>query len=166
MKEPGSGLRVVRFGVFELDLAARELRAQGKRVHLQDKPYELLVALIERPGELVTRETLRSRLWPADTFVAFDDNLNAAVRKVRDALGDSAEAPRFVETVPRHGYRFVAPVSGTSQLAAAAPVEPSVPPAPPPPPIVTRTTSNLRVRTLAAILLIVLAGGYLSLIHI
>jgi DNA-binding winged helix-turn-helix (wHTH) protein len=100
----------VRFGVFELDLRQRELRRQGRRVHLQDKPFDLLALLASRPGSLITRDEIQHHLWPADTFVVFDDNLNAAVRKAREALGDSADNPRFIETVPRHGYRFVAPV--------------------------------------------------------
>jgi DNA-binding winged helix-turn-helix (wHTH) protein len=102
----------LRVGPFELDVRARELRKDGRRVHLQDKPFELIAALVERHGEVVSREELRQRLWPADTFVAFDDSLNTAINKAREALGDSAESPRFIETVPRRGYRFVGPVSG------------------------------------------------------
>lgn len=100
-----------RFGVFELDLRAGELRRQGHKVKLQDQPFQVLAQLLERPGEIVTRDELRTRLWPADTFVDFDHSLNAAIRRLRDALGDSAENPRFVETVARRGYRFLAPVS-------------------------------------------------------
>jgi DNA-binding winged helix-turn-helix (wHTH) protein/Tol biopolymer transport system component len=100
-----------RFGVFELDLRAGELRRQGLKVKLQEQPFQVLAQLLERPGEVVTREQLRNRLWPADTFVDFDHSLNAAIRRLRDALGDSAENPRFVETVARRGYRFLAPVS-------------------------------------------------------
>ena len=101
---------VVRFGVFEVDLAARELRKRGVRVKLQEQPFRLLAALLERPGQVVTREEIQARLWPDDTFVDFDKSLNTAAQKVRQALGDSAETPRFVETIPRRGYRFVAPV--------------------------------------------------------
>jgi DNA-binding winged helix-turn-helix (wHTH) protein/Tol biopolymer transport system component len=122
----GEGAR--RFGVFELDLRAGELRRQGMKVKLQEQPFQVLTQLLEKPGEVVTREELRNRLWPADTFVDFDHSLNAAIRRLRDALGDSAENPRFVETVARRGYRFLAPVSsgngnGTmqSQPAAIAP---------------------------------------------
>jgi len=104
--------RVVRFGVFEVDLEQRELRRSGLRVRLQDQPFQLLAALLERPGEIVTREELRSELWRGDTFVDFDHSLNAAIKRLRDALGDSAENPRFVETVARRGYRFIAPVNG------------------------------------------------------
>jgi DNA-binding winged helix-turn-helix (wHTH) protein/Tol biopolymer transport system component len=105
----GGGTR--RFGVFELDLRAGELRRQGLKVKLQEQPFQVLAQLLEKPGEVVTREELRNRLWPADTFVDFDHSLNAAIRRLRDALGDSAESPRFVETVARRGYRFLAPVS-------------------------------------------------------
>lgn len=101
---------VVRFSVFELDLRSGELRKSGLRVPLQDQPLEILKALLERAGELVTREELRQRLWRDDTFVDFEDGLNAAIRRLREALGDSATTPRFVETLPRRGYRFIASV--------------------------------------------------------
>ena len=106
----------MRFGTFEADLATRELRKSGVRIKLQGQPFEILVMLLERPGELVTREELQQRLWPTDTFVDFDHGVNAAINRLREALGDSAENPRFVETIPRRGYRFVAPVE--SQTAA------------------------------------------------
>lgn len=99
-----------RFGAFEVDLRAGELRRNGIRVKLQEQPFQALTRLLERPGELVSRDELHTRLWPADTFVDFDQSLNAAIKRLRDALGDSAENPRFVETVARRGYRFVAPV--------------------------------------------------------
>jgi len=108
----GNGTRMIQFGVFEVDLRAGELRRNGSRVKLQDQPLQILTLLLERPGEVVSRDELRTRLWPADTFVDFDHSLNAAVRRLRDALGDSAENPRFVETVARRGYRFLVPVSG------------------------------------------------------
>lgn len=114
---------VVRFGAFELDLRTGELRKSGVRVSLPDQPFQVLKALLDRPGDLVTREELRQRLWPAETFVDFEHGLNAAVRRLRDALGDSAEASRFVETLPRRGYRFIAPVASPS--AAASPTQPS-----------------------------------------
>src|SRR5215469_12299615 len=98
---------VVRFGNFEVDLRAGELRKEGSRVRLQEQPYLLLTVLLESAGEVVTREELRKRLWSADTFVDFDHRLAAAVSKLRDALWDSAEKPKFVETVGRRGYRFV-----------------------------------------------------------
>jgi Tol biopolymer transport system component/DNA-binding winged helix-turn-helix (wHTH) protein len=98
--------RVVRFGAFELDLRTGELRKSGLRVGLQDQPLQVLTMLLERRGELVTREELRQRLWPADTFVDFEQGLNAAVKRLRYVLGDSAEVPRFIETLPRRGYRW------------------------------------------------------------
>jgi Tol biopolymer transport system component/DNA-binding winged helix-turn-helix (wHTH) protein len=103
---------IIRFGVFELDLATRELQKSGLKVKLQDQPFQVLAVLLERPGHLVTREDLQKRLWPADTFVDFDQGLGTAIRKLREALGDSADNPRFIETLPRRGFRFIAPVNG------------------------------------------------------
>lgn len=100
----------MRFGVFEADLETRELRKQGRRIRLQDQPFALLAFLLERPGVIVSREELRDKLWPADTFVDFDHSLNTAVNKIREVLGDSATSPRFIETVARRGYRFIAAV--------------------------------------------------------
>src|SRR5690349_16761617 len=102
--------RVVRFGVFEADLKAGELRKHGFRLKLAEQPFQVLAMLLERPGETITREELRDRLWPSDTFVDFDHGLNNAVMRVREALLDSSDHPRYVETIPRRGYRFVAPV--------------------------------------------------------
>ena len=102
--------RIVRFGSFEADLHTRELRKHGLKLKVQEQPFQVLAMLLARPGELVTREEIRSRLWPQDTFIDFDHGLNAAVRRLRDALNDDAETPRFVETLPRRGYRFIAPV--------------------------------------------------------
>src|SRR5437764_6579550 len=98
------------FGVFEVDLKAAELRKHGVRIKLQEQPFQILSLLLEHPGEVVTREELRRKLWPAHTFVDFDRSLNKAMTKLRAALGDSADNPRYVETIPRHGYRFLAPV--------------------------------------------------------
>ena len=103
--------RLIRFGVFEADLCARELRKHGRPTRIQEQPFQVLAALLERPEELVTREELRQRLWPAGTFVDFENSLNAAVNRVREVLGDSADNPRFIETLPRRGYRFIAPAS-------------------------------------------------------
>jgi len=114
-------LRVVRFGVFEADLQAHELRKGGLKIKIHDQPFQVLAALLAQPGEIVTREELHQRIWPADTFVDFDHGLNTAVNKLRDALGDSADSPRFVETVPRRGYRFLAPVEVCARGAVAAP---------------------------------------------
>jgi DNA-binding winged helix-turn-helix (wHTH) protein/tetratricopeptide (TPR) repeat protein len=100
-----------RFGAFEVDLRAGELRKQGVRIRIQEQPFRLLVLLLRRPGELLTRDELRAQIWPADTFVDFDKGLNTSVNRLREALGDAADNPRFVETVPRRGYRFIAPVT-------------------------------------------------------
>ena len=99
--------RTVRFGLFEVNLRAGELRKNGVKIKLQEQPFRILVSLLRQPGEVVTREELRRELWPSDTFVDFDHSLNAAVKRFRDALDDSAENPRFIETLPRHGYRFI-----------------------------------------------------------
>src|SRR5262245_3806094 len=113
----------VRFGVFELDLEGGELRKSGLKVSIQDQPFQVLTLLLARPGKVVTREEIREELWPGDTFVEFDRSLNTAVAKLRDALGDSADNPRFVETVPRRGYRFLPPVECLSER-----LQPEVPP--------------------------------------
>jgi len=109
--------RIIRFSTFEVDLQTGELRQRGQKVRLQEQPFQVLAALLKRPGEIVTREELRSRLWPADTFVDFDHSLNAAIKRLRDALGESAETPIFVETLARRGYRFI----GNVETAAATP---------------------------------------------
>ncbi|HXE89857.1 MAG TPA: LpqB family beta-propeller domain-containing protein [Terriglobales bacterium] len=111
---------VIRFGVYSADLRAGELRKSGVKVKLQEQPFQILAMLLERPGEVVTREELRKRLWPADTFVDFDHSLNTAVKKLREALGDDADNPRFVETLHRRGYRFIAPVGGLAGNGSAA----------------------------------------------
>lgn len=103
---------VLCFGSFEVDLHNDELRKHGMRVKLQDQPFHILEILLERQGNVVTRDELRERLWPADIFVDFDHSLNTAINKLRNALDDSAERPRYIETLPRRGYRFVAPVAG------------------------------------------------------
>jgi len=110
----------VRFGVFVIDLHAGELRKEGRRVKVQEQPFRVLSFLIQRAGQVVTREEFRERLWPADTFVDFDHGLNSAVARLREALGDSADKPRFVETVAKRGYRFVAPLQTTSQAEEGA----------------------------------------------
>jgi len=111
MTVPTESKRVVRFGEFELDLRTAELLLNGKRIHLQEKPFQILAALLEEPGHMVTREELIRRLWPAGTFVDFELSLNKAVNRLREVLQDSPEHPNFIETVPRKGYRFVCPVS-------------------------------------------------------
>jgi len=128
------GNRVLQFGAFELRTDSGELRKHGVRVRLQSQPLQMLLALLEHPGEVVTREQMRNRLWPADTFVDFESGLNTAANRLRMALGDSAELPRFIETLPRIGYRFIAPVQ---QVRPSRPVlevlPPYVPPVSPPP---------------------------------
>lgn len=113
---------VVRFGVYELDPRAGELRREGVKVKIQEQPYQVLALLLERPGEVILRDELKRRLWPADTFVDFDHSLNAAIKRLRDVLRDSADNPRFIETLARRGYRFLAPVSGVLRTPDAAPV--------------------------------------------
>src|SRR5882672_802178 len=133
---PGSEVgRIIRFGVFEIDLQSGELRRDGLKVRLQEQPFQILAMLIERPGEMVTREDLCRKLWPADTFVDFDHSLNAAVKRLRDALGESAETPIFIETLARRGYRFIAPVNGagveSDAVASAVVPTPAVAQTPP-----------------------------------
>jgi TolB-like protein/DNA-binding winged helix-turn-helix (wHTH) protein/Flp pilus assembly protein TadD len=140
--------RILRFGPFEVDLRSREIRKGGITVHLQEQPFRLLEVLSERPGTLVTREELRQRLWPADTFVDFDRGLNNAVRRLREALGDSAESPRFIQTLSRRGYRFIAPLSPVAAPAAvAAPAStgdtPPEKPGPEPPPAPGRRAARV-----------------------
>ncbi len=113
---------LLRFGIFEADLSAGELRKNGARIRLQEQPFQVLSALLRNPGQVVTRDQLRAEIWPADTFVDFDHSLNTAVNKIREALGDSASNPRFVETLARRGYRFIAPVEiKAAALTAEAP---------------------------------------------
>src|ERR1043165_3313819 len=129
------GLQVdkVRFGVFEADLRAGELRKHGVRIRLQRQPFRILAALIERPGELVTREDLRLLIWGSETVVDFDHSLGSAINKLREALNDSADTPRFIETLAKRGFRFIAPVEPISppvaepEKYAAEPV-PTAPP--------------------------------------
>lgn len=112
MREVTPSAEVVRFGVFEVDLRTGELRRQGRKVRLQEHSFQILALLLARPGGLVTREELRKKLWPGDTFVDFEHGLGTAVSRLREALGDSADNPRFIETLARRGYRFIAPVDG------------------------------------------------------
>src|ERR1043166_1780268 len=120
MQIAGSGLRTRSFGAFEVDLKSAELRKRGIRIKLQDQPFQILTFLMEHPGDLVTREELRQRLWAAHTFVDFDRSLNKAMTKLRSALGDSAESPRYIETIPRHGYRFLADVHTRDEVTEPA----------------------------------------------
>ena len=151
---------ILRFGVFEVDVRSGELRKQGVRIKLQEQPFHLLTVLLQRPGEVVTREELRNQNWPPDTFVDFDNSLNTAINKLREALGDSADSPRFIETLPRRGYRFIAPVTGEDGTTRGAAAGVSAPW----PPILGGRKSyqdNRRLRRLAKQ---ALEGGHLRLL--
>jgi TolB-like protein/DNA-binding winged helix-turn-helix (wHTH) protein len=128
--EPAERPRVVRFGTFEADFATRELRKSGVRIKLHGQPFEVLAMLLDRPGEAVPREEIRQRLWSTDTFVDFDAGVNTAINRLREALNDSAENPRFIETLPRRGYRFIAPVEAENSEQSVGHVIPTKPPMP------------------------------------
>src|SRR3984885_2305423 len=128
MGSSGPSSRLIRCGVFELDLRSGEIQKQGRKIRLEGQPVHVLICLLENPGELVSREELHRKLWPADTFVNFEHGLNAAVKRLRQALNDSAGNPRFVETLPRRGYRFLAPVQ-TVNVAEEGPSLIEIPPA-------------------------------------
>jgi len=158
---------VIRFGLFEADLAARELRKRGRKIPLQDQPFRVLTLLVQRPGELISREEFQKSLWPGDTFVEFDEGLNKAVQKLRHALDDSSDNPRFIETLPRKGYRFIAPVDRTAGEVDAVKVQPmpadGIPTNPPLAGPVKRRNTEVLPWTLfgvAAIALVVLAIVY------
>jgi DNA-binding winged helix-turn-helix (wHTH) protein len=119
-QEPGG--RFVRFGSFEADLKEGKLTKNGYRIRLQEQPFRILALLLERPGQLITREEIRHKLWSHDTFVEFDDALNTSVRKLREALNDSVENPRFLETVRGQGYRFLAPIAWRAEPQVAVPI--------------------------------------------
>src|SRR5271163_4106490 len=125
-----NGTRTIRFGAFEADLHSGEVRKSGNRIKLQDQPFKVLEILLERPGNLVTREELQTRIWPEETYGDFDHAVNVAVGKLRTALGDSADNPCFIETVPRRGYRFVATLEPPP--VEVVPIAPPSSPAPPP----------------------------------
>jgi DNA-binding winged helix-turn-helix (wHTH) protein len=131
MAAPQPNHRVVRFGVFELDRQAGELRKSGLKLRLQGQPFQVLTLLLERAGEVVTREELQQQLWPSDTFVDFDHSLNTAINKVREALGDSASSPRYVETLARRGYRFIASLETPVPPGEIPPAAPGAPEAVP-----------------------------------
>jgi TolB-like protein len=109
MKDPQSSVSVVSFGIFEVDFQSRRLRKRGMRIRVEEQPFQILEILLNRPGQVVTRKALCEKLWP-NTIVGYEHSLNTAVNKMRELLGDSAQSPRFIETVPRVGYRFIAPV--------------------------------------------------------
>ena len=141
--------RILSFGIYEADLRVGELYRAGMRVRLQEQPFRILAALLERPGDLVTRDELRLRLWPEDTFVDFDHGLNTAIKKLRQALQDDPRNPLFVQTLPRRGYRFIAPVAqrvaslATAVEEVAAPAtDSSTPVAPPLPAAVVQAAAT------------------------
>ena len=142
MERPAVNPNTVQFGLFEVDLQARELRKSGVRIKLNEQPFQVLAVLLERPGEIVTREELQTRLWPADTFVDFDLSLNSAVKKLRQALGDESDNPRFVETLYRRGYRFIAPVATGGREKELPAANEEVPAAPSPVSQTARDTGN------------------------
>ena len=153
--------RIVRFGVFEFDRRTGELRKHGLRIKLKGQPVDVLLMLLERPGELVTREELQKRLWPVDTYVDFEHSLNAAIKRLRAALGDTAESPRFVETLARRGYRFIAPLI---QVAETQPVNDVPAPAPQsPPPAGRRRTVLMATVAFASVFLAIVASNLHSL---
>ena len=129
MQVPATASARLRVGEFEVDLRCGELRRNGDKIKLQQRPFQILAALLERPGEVVTREEIRQKLWPTDTFVDFEHSINTAVNKLREALGDDVENPRFIETLPRYGYRLIAPVEVVETNGASP--EAAIPPAPP-----------------------------------
>src|SRR2546422_7237762 len=147
--------RRLRFGVYELNLAARELRKHGIRIKLRGQPFEILTLLLEKPGEIVTREVMQKRLWPADTFVDFEHSLNSAIKKLLGLLGDSPENSPYIETIPRVGYRFVAPIQVIQEACPQTATTKREIPASPPASSMSRWTIVL-ILSLAAI---ILAGG-------
>jgi cholera toxin transcriptional activator len=127
MQEPTGANGPIRFAAFEADVSSGELRKHGLRIKLPDQSFQLLAMLLERPRQIVTREEFHKKLWPGDTFVDFDHGLNNAMNRLREALGDTAESPRFVETLPRRGYRFVANVDGAVIPEASRPTSSALP---------------------------------------
>ncbi len=121
METPASSSRRVYTGLFEIDFGSGEVHKEGRKVQLQEQPFRVLAVLLEHAGEVVTRDQLQAKLWPADTYVGFDEGLNTTIRKLRVAFGDSAENPRFIETVSRRGYRFIAPVEPGRILSPSPP---------------------------------------------
>jgi DNA-binding winged helix-turn-helix (wHTH) protein len=120
MSTPGCSPLFTRFDVFEVDLRAGELYKAGRKIKLQVLPFQALVLLLERPGEVITREEFEKKLWPGDTFVDFDHSLNTAIKKLRQALGDDNKKPRFVETLPKRGYRFIGTVEQAARVSSPA----------------------------------------------
>ena len=183
MNSPTSSGRRLRAGLFEIDLAAGQLHKNGRRLPLQEQPFRVLATLLEHPGDVVTRQELRERLWPADTYVGFDEGLNTAIRKLRTAFGDSAGNPRFIETLPRRGYRFIAPVTetmpadgfrssievpgdGAQMEGPAAVVAPGLPQQTERPPVAAdHRWGGKRVVLVTAFLVLLLAAAYVTHRH-
>src|SRR5271169_1350152 len=128
MQVPATAPVRFRVGEFEVDLRCGELWRNGDKIKLQQRPFQILAALLERPGEVVTRDEIRQNLWPTDTFVDFEHSINTAVNKLREALGDDAENPRFIETLPRYGYRLIASVENGNSEANVPRASASIPP--------------------------------------
>jgi TolB-like protein/DNA-binding winged helix-turn-helix (wHTH) protein/Tfp pilus assembly protein PilF len=154
MQVPATDSRQARFGAFVVDFASHELRHNGCRIKLQEKPYQILSILLQRPGELVTREEVRQKLWHSDTFVDFEHGINTAMRKLRDALVDNAEQPHFIETLPKRGYRFIAPIEVSASLVHSSGVQALEPEANP---IANRWWKSRTIWLFAATTLAVLA---------
>ena len=163
MQAPPKPDRTLRFDVYELNLRAGELLKSGRKIRLQEQPFRILAILLEKPGQVVTREELREQLWPADTFVDFDHSLNTAVKKLRQALNDEAEKPRFVETLPKRGYRYIGPeverISGQQPSGETAATQAAVVPG------ATAKASVLRWRIIGAVALLVAAAGAAGYIY-
>lgn len=148
----------IKFGVFELDPNTGELTKHGTRVRLQEQPFQVLLTLLERPGELITRDEMRERLWPGDIHVEFDQSLHRAVNKVREALGDVSDNPRFIETLPKRGYRFIAPVNGSGPQTVPEIQLPPAVPAPTPKRLGRKATGVLAALIVAAALIVCTAA--------
>src|SRR6266496_2965726 len=153
---------VYRFGLFEADSRTGELRRQGRPLKVRGRPFDILLLLLRRAGDVVTRDELRQNLWPVDTFVDFDHGLNSAVNRLREALGDSAENPRFVETLPKRGYRFVAPIEVPVALAGPAPPD-VVPVLEPSSPVGAAATPARRRVSAPSRIVLLLATGALTM---
>src|SRR5258707_3782295 len=154
MSNGNGSLQIVRFGLFEADLQTGELRKNGSKVPLQGQPFQVCAILLSRSGELVSREELRQRVWPEDTFVDFDHALNTAITKIRLALGDEADNPRFVETLPRRGYRFIGPVESETNgrgRSALPGIGSTVPPGPTPVPQTIPSGRNWKLKSATAL---------------
>jgi TolB-like protein/DNA-binding winged helix-turn-helix (wHTH) protein/predicted Zn-dependent protease len=159
---------VIRFGLFEVDLRAGELRKNGRKVRLQEQPFQILATLLVHPGQVISRDEMRRRLWPDDTFVEFDHSLNTAIGRLREALGDSADNPRFIETPPRRGYRFIAPVerSEVEALSQKAAQRSTVPPIGNPSPNGVKQRYEWRVATAALVIAAAIGAGlYVLRLH-